>query len=194
MSMKYFIQHSGIPAMAKNSIKDSHIPVGDKIPSLSHQRMLNKIERDKKQANRIVGKKKFFLLMIPLIIVILAFVLSTLSAALWGKENLGMSYYYLFATFITVAASGVMYSFSYLFALLVNQHLISHTHIGFNKGLWLVPIITGVFSFIPNIYPIALPHQRTLSNYLMIAAIGFLITLVWIIILKGYLKYKKKQF
>ena len=180
--------------MPKKSIKDSNIPVGEIIPSLSHQRMLEKIERDKKQANRIVGKKKVFILMIPLLLVLLAFVLSTISAAFWGKENLGMSYYYLFATFITVAASGVMYGFSYVLALLINQHLISHTHIGFNKGLWLVPVITGVFSFIPNIYHIALPHQRNLSNYLMIAAIGFLITLVWIIILKMYLKYKKKQF
>ena len=69
--------------MPKNSAKDSHIPVGDRIPSLSHQRMLNKIERDKKQANRIVGKKKLFILMIPLLLVLLAFVLSTISAAFW---------------------------------------------------------------------------------------------------------------
>ena len=68
----------------------THLTEGQKAPAFTGKDQNGK--KNKKQANRIVGKKKLFILMIPLLLVLLAFVLSTISAAFWGKENLGMSY------------------------------------------------------------------------------------------------------
>lgn len=177
-----------------SSISNGQAIEGEVIPSLKQQRMMKQAVWAEKSANQITGKKRVILLLLPLLIVLFSFVLSLFGASFLDQPNLSRTYFYIFSVFIAISATGVMYAIPYLISLLLNHYWIGNTLIGFNRGLWLVPINTGLFSFIPNIYPIALAHQRTISNYLMIAGVGFLITLVWIICLKLYLKYKKKHF
>ena len=143
--------------------------------------------------NRIVGKKRFFLLMTPIIICFISLIFTLIFMGLATRGTNGFINF-MIGLFITISATGVMFALSYIASVIGLYTWISKTKYGFNNGLWWLPIGTSILSVIPNVYPLALPYQRTFVNYLTLVAIGFVLTLVWVLALKGYLKYKKKTF
>ena len=160
------------------------------IPSINTQQF-QKLPPD---PNRIMGKKRFFLLFTPIIVICIAIVFTLIFMGLAVRGGGGTAYSTLIGLGITFAATGVMFAFSYIASVVLLYTWISKTKYGFNKGLWFLPVGTGVLSFFPNVYPLAQAYQRTFGNYLMIVGIGFGLCFVWILLLKGYLKFKKKTF
>ena len=160
------------------------------IPSLNVQEF-QKLPPD---PNRIQGKKRFFLMFLPILVILISLVITLLFMGLVARGGSSPIYSTIIGLGIAFAATGIMFTLSYIASVIILYFWIAKTKYGFNKGLWFLPVGTGVLSFFPNVYPLARAYQRTFANYMTVVLLGFALTLVWVLLLKGYLKLKKKTF